>query len=173
MLHGMEASDVIDLLKELEDLDVHYWLDGGWGIDCLLGEQSRPHSDLDLVVPRPNLDRVRGLLASRGYAVIRDWLPSTLALRDDQGREVDLHPVDMTGDGGGDQVLIDGEIWHYAPPVEGSIAGRAVRCSSADDQPLMHQGYEPRLIDTEDVRRIADRFGLPVPAAFEDHGEVT
>ena len=173
MLRGVEASDVIELLSALDDLDVHYWLDGGWGIDCLLGEQSRPHSDLDLVVPRPELHRITALLVSRGFAVIRDWLPSVLAFRDGQGREVDLHLVDMTEDGGGDQVLLDGESWHYAPPVEGSIAGRTIRCSSAEDQLLMHQGYELRAIDIADVHRIAERFGLPVPAAFDAQGEGT
>lgn len=156
----MEANDVLDLLSALDEEDVHYWLDGGWGVDCLLGEQSRVHSDLDLVLPRGRLDRVRRLLASRGYSVVRDWLPMTLALRDDRGREVDLHPVDLTVDGGGTQVLLDGRSWHYAPPVEGSIQGRAVRCATAEDQLLMRQGYEPRPVDFADVRRLADRFGL-------------
>lgn len=168
----MEASDVLDLLSALDDENVHCWLDGGWGVDCLLGAQSRPHRDLDLVVPRTELERVGALLASRGYAVIRDWLPSTLAFRDGRGREVDLHPVDMTADGGGNQVLLDGATWHYAAPVEGSLNGRTVPCASAEDQLLMHQGYEPRPVDVADVRRIAERFGLPTPAPFDAHGDV-
>jgi lincosamide nucleotidyltransferase A/C/D/E len=28
------------------------WLDGGWGVDALLGYRSRPHQDLDLVIAR-------------------------------------------------------------------------------------------------------------------------
>src|SRR5919201_6639891 len=28
------------------------WLDRGWGLDALLGEQTRPHDDLDLAIPR-------------------------------------------------------------------------------------------------------------------------
>lgn len=92
----MEASDVLDPLSALDDENVHYWLDGGWGVDRLLGEQSRPHSDLDLVLPRTELERVVALLASHGWAVIRDWLPSALAFRDGRGREVDFHAVEMT-----------------------------------------------------------------------------
>lgn len=163
----MEASDVLDLLDALDDQDVRYWLDGGWGVDCLLGEETRKHGDLDLVLARPDLDRTRTLLESCGFEVIRDWLPSTLALRDQHGREVDLHPIDLTADGGGDQVLLDGGTWHYAAPVSGSIRGRAIPCSSAEDQLLMHQGYEPRPVDFEDVRRIVDRFGLPAPDPFD------
>lgn len=158
---------MLDLLEVLDDRAIVYWLDGGWGVDCLLGEQTREHSDLDLVLARADLDRTRTLLASRGFEVIRDWLPSTIAFRDRQGREVDLHPVDPTEDGGGDQVLLDGGTWHYSPPVTGSIGGREVRCASAEDQLLMHQGYEPRPVDVEDVRRLAGRFGLPVPAPFD------
>ena len=68
------------------------------------------------------------LLNSRGYSAVRDWLPNAVARRDGAGREVDLHPVDVTADGGGNQVQLDGGSWHYAPPVDGSIAGRTFRC---------------------------------------------
>lgn len=162
----MEAPDLFELLDVLDDMAVHYWLDGGWGVDCLLGTQTRKHSDLDLVLPRSEVQRVRAMLTARGYLVVRDWLPTSLAFRDGQDREVDLHPVDLTADGGGDQVLQDGDAWHYAPPVEGSINERRIRCASASEQLLMHQGYDPRPVDLLDVRRIAERFNLPVPAAF-------
>lgn len=162
----MEAADVLTLLDALDQQHVRYWLDGGWGVDCLLGEQTRPHSDLDLVIPRPELDDVRALLEGRGFAVIRDWLPTSLAFRDEQGRQVDLHPVDPTADGGGDQVLPEGT-WHYAPPAAGSIGGRAIRCAPAEDQVAMHLGYEPRGTDIEDVRRLVERFDLTMPPALE------
>ena len=163
----VKLPDLFELLDAFDEIAVHYWLDGGWGVDCLLGAQSRVHGDLDVVLPRSDVHRVRALLVSRGFGVVRDWLPTTLAVRDGQGREVDLHPVDLTADGGGDQTLRDGAIWHYAPPVEGSINGRSIRCASAEQQLLMHQGYEPRPIDHLDVRRIAERFCLPAPPPFD------
>ena len=167
MLHGMEASDVLELLGVLDDREVGYWLDGGWGVDCLLGEQTRPHSDLDLVVHRQDVHRVTAHLGDQGYQVIRDWLPPSVALRDNSGREVDLHPVDPTPDGGGDQVLPDGRgMWHYEPPVEGTILGHLIRCASAQDQVLMHTGYAPRAVDFEDVHRLAQRFDVLLPEPF-------
>jgi lincosamide nucleotidyltransferase A/C/D/E len=163
----VRAKDVLELLDELDARAIFYWLDGGWGVDALLGEESRPHSDLDLVVSRRDLGAVRSVLVARGFAVIRDWLPNAISFRDEQGREVDLHPVDRTDDGGGDQVLLDGiSTWHYTAPVEGAIAGRAVRCCSAEEQVLMHRGYELRPVDVEDLRRLAERFGRPLAKQF-------
>jgi lincosamide nucleotidyltransferase A/C/D/E len=167
MLTTVEAVDVLAVLDLLDERGIYYWVDGGWGVDCLLGEHTRAHDDLDLVVPRMQVDPVRSVLTSRGYSAVRNWLPTAIAFRDSSGREVDLHPVDSTADGGGDQVLEDGSIWHYAAPVQGSIEGRPIRCSSAEDQLLMHQGYEPRPVDHADMRRIIDRFGLPAPPPFD------
>lgn len=167
MLAKMQANDVLTLLSALDGLGVHYWLDGGWGVDCLLGEETRPHSDLDVVVHRQDLDRVTEHLSAHGYLVIRDWLPTSIAFRDKSGREVDLHPVDPTPDGGGDQVLPDEDgTWHYGPPVDGTILGRLIRCASAQDQVLMHTGYAPRAVDVEDVRRLAQRFNVLLPEPY-------
>ena len=58
MLSRVRADDVLTLLSTLDQLGVHYWLDGGWGVDCVLGEETREHSDLDLVVHRQDVDRV-------------------------------------------------------------------------------------------------------------------
>lgn len=164
----MQASEVLILVGALDDLGVVCWLDGGWGVDSLLGEQTREHSDLDLVVGRGDVDRVVGHLTSQGYEVIRDWLPTSIAFRDRAGREVDLHPVDLTAEGGGDQVLQDGSTWHYSAPVEGVIGGRSVLCAPPRDQLLMHRGYDPRPVDLVDVRRIAERFALRAPPPFDE-----
>ncbi len=163
----MQADDVLSLLSALDELGVRYWLDGGWGVDCLLGEETRAHSDLDLVVDRQDLQLVTDYLSAHGYDVMRAWLPTSIAFGDDSGREVDLHPVDPTPDGGGDQVLPDDQgTWHYAPPVEGSIHGQPILCASAQDQVLMHTGYAPRTVDFEDVRRLAQRFELLLPEPY-------
>jgi lincosamide nucleotidyltransferase A/C/D/E len=41
---------------------IEVWVDGGWGIDQLLGEQTRRHEDFDLVVTSAELGRVRAAL---------------------------------------------------------------------------------------------------------------
>ena len=45
----MEADSVHEVLDALEAASVPVCVDGGWGIDALLGEQTRVHGDLDLI----------------------------------------------------------------------------------------------------------------------------
>jgi len=44
------AQDVLNLCKGLETQGVKIWIDGGWAVDALLGKQSRPHEDVDIVI---------------------------------------------------------------------------------------------------------------------------
>jgi lincosamide nucleotidyltransferase A/C/D/E len=155
----MSADDVLALLDTLSSRNVVAWLDGGWGVDALLGEQTREHDDVDLVLNRSDLGAVLALLDAEGFAVERDWLPTAIALRDADARAVDLHPVDPTEDGGGDQVLTEGS-YHYGPPVTGLIEGRGVPCCSVETQVEIHQGFEPDANDRADMAHLAKRFGI-------------
>src|SRR4051794_33742852 len=120
-------EEVIGLLDSLDGSGIRCWVDGGWGVDALLGRQTREHSDLDLVIDNHGLTAAIDLIEEQGYALIRDWQPTAIAFRREaDGAEVDLHPVRKTHDGGGDQVQLDGvSTYHYGAPVSGSIAGRA------------------------------------------------
>lgn len=165
----MEAAQVTDLLDRLVSAGVTAWVDGGWGVDALLGTQTRAHSDLDLVVHRADLAAVRAVLDALEFSVVRDWLPNAIAFRSPDGREVDLHPVDPAPDGGGDQIQLDGLTrWHYSAPVPGAIAGRTVPCCPVEDQLSCHLGYQPRPTDVEDMRRLALRFQLDLPPPYAD-----
>lgn len=156
-----------ELLGRLQAAGALVWVDGGWGVDALLGVQTRPHSDLDLVIARSQLDAAREVLGAMEYTVLRDWLPNAIAFADAGGRQVDLHPVDPTPDGGGDQIQLDGRNrWHYSPPVRGVIGGQAVLCCPVRDQVLCHLGYPPRDTDFEDMRRLAERFSLTLPEPY-------
>jgi Aminoglycoside-2''-adenylyltransferase len=91
----MREQDVLDVLRLLANAGLtDAWVDGGWGVDALLGVTTREHEDLDLVVRLDEIDAVRDALTQAGFMIIlRDWLPTALALADDDGRSVDLHPV--------------------------------------------------------------------------------
>ena len=36
-------KDLFEVLDFMEELDITYWLDGGWGVDVLIGRQTREH----------------------------------------------------------------------------------------------------------------------------------
>ncbi len=46
----MQAQDVLEIVHRLEGAGVVVWLDGGWGVDALLGRQTRPHDDVDVII---------------------------------------------------------------------------------------------------------------------------
>jgi hypothetical protein len=63
----VELRAVIGLL-EADGISV--WIDGGWGVDALLGYQTREHDDLDLVIELDDATRVMRLLGSLGYETV-------------------------------------------------------------------------------------------------------
>ena len=165
----MTPDVVVRLLDGLDRAGVRCWVDGGWGVDALLGYQTREHSDLDLVVDDEDLSAVMDILRAEGYATIRDWLPTAIALRHKtDGREVDLHPVRSTTDGGGDQVQLDGvSVYHSDPPTDGMIGGRSVHCCPIEDQIRCHRGYEPTAKDRQDMEALAAAFDVALPHPYE------
>jgi lincosamide nucleotidyltransferase A/C/D/E len=168
MMGPMRSDEVLAVLGRLAAEGITAWLDGGWGVDALLEEQTREHADLDLVIDRGAVDRLRSSLAADGFEVIRDWLPTAVALCHADGREIDLHPVEMTDDGGGDQIQLDGvKRWHYDPPTIGRIAGCPVPCSTVATQIRSHLGYDPDDVDVADMEALARRFGCSLPPPYD------
>jgi lincosamide nucleotidyltransferase A/C/D/E len=62
----------------LSRVDADAWVDGGWGVEALVGQQTRAHSDLDIVVPTEGLSVACAALKGAGFMVIRDWLPTAM-----------------------------------------------------------------------------------------------
>jgi len=162
----MSAEDAAALVDLLERAGVDVWLDGGWGVDALLGEQTRPHDDLDLVVPLAHVPTLEEALARRGYGLAGGGAPMSFELTDADGRQVDVHPVVFDDGGGGVYRLRTGEDWVY--PAEGfagngTVAARPVRCLTPEVQVLCHAGYDLDEDDQRDLRALADRFDLELP----------
>jgi lincosamide nucleotidyltransferase A/C/D/E len=164
----LEVEQVSRLLDLFARAGVDVWVDGGWGVDALIGRQTRPHSDLDLVVPAGSIATLRSVLEREGFEVSRDWLPTALALRHADGRELDLHPVEPTPDGGGDQIQLDGvKRFHYEPAVRGTIGGIEVRCCSVGTQLRAHLGYDPGNNDYADMHLLRDQLGAELPPPYD------
>jgi lincosamide nucleotidyltransferase A/C/D/E len=164
----MRSDEVLLLLDRFAAAGIVGWVDGGWGVDALLGQQTRTHADLDLVIDATAMARFKAALLKEGFEVVRDWLPTAIAFKHSDGRAIDLHPVELTPDGGGDQIQLDGETrFHYAAPTHGSIGGRRVACCTVETQIASHLGYQPNEHDRADMRALGEKFGSELPPPYE------
>jgi lincosamide nucleotidyltransferase A/C/D/E len=76
--------------------------DGGRGVDALLGEQARPHHDVDPIVRTDQAEDAVRALRALGYVVAEGRLSSCFVVGDRDGRSVDVHPVVFDRQGNGD-----------------------------------------------------------------------
>lgn len=144
---------MVDLLDRLAAVTDTAWLGGGWGVDALVGRQTRPHADADLVVDAPSLPGALDLLRGLGFADAEDWLPVRIELVHPDGRRVDLHPVVFAADGSGVQAGLDGAVFGYPAgcATTGRVGGRSVACLTAGQQLRFREGYVWRGVDHHDV----------------------
>ena len=165
----MEAVHVVELLDCLAAHGVDVRLDGGWGVDALVGRQTRPHGDLDLVIDREWLPAATAALATLGYhhdPAVRPGPPARHVLRSAAGRQIDFHPITLDEHGNGWQRLYDGA-WGLYPAAglagAGTVADYPVRCITAELQLRHHLGYPPTAEDRHDLRLLAAECGTPLP----------
>lgn len=167
----MTSQAVLDLYKELEKRGIQIWVDGGWGVDALLEEQTRPHKDLDIAIEEQNLVIFRELLKSKGYQEVRpeEGRPWNFVLGDGQGHEIDVHVV----------VLDDKSNGIYGPKENGEmypassltgmgkIEGQIVKCISPEDMVKFHnQGYKIKESDIHDVTLLCKKFDISLPEEY-------
>ena len=156
------------MLEALETAGVPVWVGGGWGIDALVGEQTRQHDDLDLAFRAEDEARLIAVLGGMGLELAEDQRPVRLVMRAEDGRAVDLHPVAFDERGHGVQAGFDGARFDY--PAEGLgwgyIGGQRVPCLTVEQQVRFHLGYAPTQKDRRDVALLAERLGMAVPEAY-------
>jgi lincosamide nucleotidyltransferase A/C/D/E len=164
----MTISALASLLHLFEAEGLVVWLDGGWGVDALLGEQTRPHGDVDLVVALEDVPRLEAALARRGFGYKRGTRPTAFVLGDADGLEVDIHAVRFDEAGNGVYRMENGADWVYPASGfagQGLVAGRPVNCLTPEIQVLCHaDGYTPVEKDFADMAHLAERFGVALPA---------
>ncbi len=165
----MQARDVLQVVAALREAGVRVWLDGGWGIDALLEEQTRDHDDLDCVIPLGDASRARDALVRLGFVVTHDELPTRFVVRDDADRRVDFHTVTFDATGAAVQQLQDGSLAPF--PSDGfsgvgRVGGIQVPCLTASVQVFHHLGYDPDEKDYHDMRLLAGRCGIELSGPY-------
>ncbi|WBO61906.1 nucleotidyltransferase domain-containing protein [Streptomyces camelliae] len=159
----MTAEDVLSVLAVLRRAGADVWVGGGWGIDALIGKQTRDHRDLDLMHRQEQETAVVAALSGAGFAESLDWRPVRFVVAAPDGREVDMHPLVFAEDGSARQASpLPGHPFTYPSScfVTGTIRGSAVRCLSAEQQVYFHQGYQPSERDLHDMAQLRRAFGI-------------
>ena len=168
----INVSDVVELLVWLEQQRINVWLNGGWGVDALLGRQTRQHEDLDITISTADRHAYAAAMEAVGFTTYRVDNDFNWVLVDERGRLVDVHLVDFS------QTVIDGNgTSMYGPaglPFEvgslegrGTIADKAVRCETAESQVRGHTRYTPDETDYRDVLALCRAFNIEIPPVFE------
>lgn len=166
----MNAREVLRVCRLLEESGVHVWLDGGWGIDALLREQTRSHKDLDLVARAEDVALLKEILGRKGFT-LAEGTATSFILRDHEDREVDVHVVRFDEEGNGVYRMQNDQDWIY--PAEGfrgrgAIEGKEVLCLSPAVQILCHaHGYTPTEKDFRDMKRLSERFRIELPPQLQ------
>lgn len=169
MSQQMTPTAVLHILNLFASVGVQVWLDGGWGVEALLGKITRPHYDLDLVLALDDLPRAVETLVGNGLGIEEEEL-GRVVLRDAEHGRVDLHPVTFDAHGNGVQVQPAESPMIYRGDgfVTGSILGRAVPCISAEMQVFVRLGYDRSEKHRQDLIALCTAFGLPVPEGWDE-----
>ena len=165
----MTAEDVFGVLDLLDSGNVEVWIEGGWNVDALLGEQTRTHKDLDMVVELSNVPGVLELLAGHGFENVHGAPPKNFVLEDHRRRRLDFHPVAWDVEGNGVYRMDNDEDWLF--PAQGFsgrgvIDGRPVKCLSPEVLMLCRAGYDWADKDFADTAAIHARFRVPYPVGY-------
>ena len=161
---GVAAANLSQLL---ENAGINVWLDAGWAVDAVLGQQTRPHKDLDIILSITDVPRLHDVLELEGFKRADGGTASNFVLQDETGREVDVHVVEFDREGNGVYRMENGSDWIF--PADGFngrgvVEGTPVRCLTPVVQVLCHaHGYVPTEKDFRDMELIEARFGVELP----------
>ena len=172
----VSGEEVININKLLATNGIQVWLTGGWGIDALLGDQTRSHKDLDVFIQRDDISRMCEILGKEGYSLKELWsenlwvldakgikIATAFVLQDPLGRELDVHAMHMDEYGNGIPEWEKAEGFILTEPDlsgVGVIAGFSVQCITAEKQTLCHTGYELPDYQLRDLKLLHEKFGV-------------
>lgn len=166
----MNSTDVVKFYNKLDYLGIDIWLEGGWGVDALLGVQTRPHNDLDIFIQEKDVLKLRELLEADGYKEIKLEIarPHNFVLGDATGREIDVHVIVFENEGNIRYGPVEnGEI--YPATIlggKGIVNGKTVKCISPEWIVKFHTGYTLRESDFKDVSALCKKFSIDLPREY-------
>ena len=167
----MPPETVRTLVTGLQERGVEACIGGGWAVDALVGEETRPHADLDIWVDANEFEGLLAAFAEQGVDRIYPWpgdRPWNFVLHDGHSRRVDLHLYEDLGNGRLHYGSVTAPFLFTDHDLsgEGEIGGAPVRCERPEFSLQNHTGYELRETDRHDVAVLCERFGLQPPENY-------
>ncbi|MBN2503581.1 MAG: nucleotidyltransferase family protein [Anaerolineales bacterium] len=169
------AEEVIKLYQLLESHHIPIWLTGGWGIDALLGKQTRPHKDLDVIMLLDDVKRMCDLLAKHGYTLEMLWeenrfavdsmgnqVATAFVLQHANGCQLDAHAMTLDAHGNGIPAWEEAEDFIFTQAElsgQGVITELNVPCITPESQIKCHTGYELPEKQKTDLALLQAKFG--------------
>lgn len=159
----VKKSDAVEIISLFRSQGMQLYLDGGWGVDALVGFESRAHNDIDIFIEKQVSEHAIKLLKDNGYSekVMEYTTPDHTVWQDGNSRIIDLHMFSRNDNG---DLIFEGEIF----PKEvfsgkGRIDDIDVDCISPEWQVIFHSGYQLDEDDIKDVLLLCNKFSLAVP----------
>ena len=159
------TTDMVHWFLDLfDELGIKVWIDGGWGVDALLGECTREHQDLDIMISWEDSAILTEALLARRFVDIHtdDRKDRNFVMGHQLYGRIDFHVIELTEEGGA--IYGPGEIDWVITASElnavGVIGGREVRCLSVDYQVRSHAGYTLQNTDFADLRALHEKYGV-------------
>ncbi len=66
------ARQVLQILQIFKDIQAHVWIAGGWGVDALIGKQTRAHNDVDIAFDIQDEEKIIKTFYQLGYFIVDD-----------------------------------------------------------------------------------------------------
>ena len=148
------------------EAEIKVFLDGGWGVDALIGYETRTHNDIDIFVEKKDYHKFIQIIKDNGFYEIKMEYTTTshTVWEDENKRIIDLHCFEYTDD---DKILYEGNCF----PLEtftgrGKVEDIEVSCIEPYSQVMFHLGYEFDENDMHDVKLLCETFHIEIPDAY-------
>jgi lincosamide nucleotidyltransferase A/C/D/E len=161
----MTVGDVVVFLNLMEENGINVVVDGGWGVDALLGYQSRRHLDLDIAIAHCDVSALRKALGPVGYVEVTGNGTHTynFVLGDVMGHLIDVHSYEFDDAG---QLRFGIPYPFDSLQGTGRIADKTVRCITPERMVEFHTAYVGDNDDYRDVLALCQKFQLPIPEQY-------
>lgn len=153
-------ENLMEVIEILETLKIQFWVEGGWGIDILIGKQNRPHRDIDIDFDAKYESLLLDKLTQIGYEIKTDERPVRMELYHPRLGFIDIHPIEVNEDGSARQEAPGEGYFEFDQSffTKALFEGKWIPCISLMGQKLFHSGYELREVDKMDLDNLKNHF---------------